>query len=82
MLLLERNRLIFCLSAYSGRQLLLLKPVLLATELGMAGLAIKERWFRDKVAGGDGWSGTAGSFASGAARPRALRRAIASSPST
>jgi GT2 family glycosyltransferase len=51
---LERNRLIFCLSAYSGRQLLLLSPVLLATELGMVGLAVKERWFRDKVAGW-GW---------------------------
>jgi len=51
---LERNRLIFCLSAYSGRQLLLLSPVLLATELGMVGLALKEHWFRDKVAGW-GW---------------------------
>jgi GT2 family glycosyltransferase len=51
---LERNRLIFCLSAYSGRQLLLLSPVLLATELGMVALAVKERWFRDKVAGW-GW---------------------------
>ncbi len=51
---LERNRLIFCLSAYSGRQLLLLSPVLLATELGMIGLALKEHWFRDKVAGW-GW---------------------------
>ena len=51
---LERNRLIFCLSAYSGLQLLLLSPVLLATELGMVALAVKERWFRDKVAGW-GW---------------------------
>jgi len=51
---LERNRLIFCLSAYSGRQLLLLSPILLATELGMVALAVKERWFRDKVAGW-GW---------------------------
>jgi GT2 family glycosyltransferase len=51
---LERNRLIFCLTAYSGRQLLLLSPVLLATELGMVGLSLKERWFRDKVAGW-GW---------------------------
>ncbi len=51
---LERNRLIFCLSAYSGRQLLLLSPVLLATELGMVAIAVKERWFRDKVAGW-GW---------------------------
>ncbi len=34
--------------------MLLLSPVLLATELGMAALAVKERWFRDKVAGW-GW---------------------------
>jgi GT2 family glycosyltransferase len=51
---LERNRLVFCLSAYSGRQLLLLSPVLFATELGMVALAFKERWLRDKVAGW-GW---------------------------
>jgi GT2 family glycosyltransferase len=51
--LLERNRLVFCLTAYSGRLLLLLSPVLLATELGVAGLALKEGWFRDKLAG---WS--------------------------
>jgi GT2 family glycosyltransferase len=48
---LERNRLVFCLTAYSGRQLLLLAPVLLATELGMVGLALKEGWLRDKLAG-------------------------------
>ncbi len=30
------------------------RPVLLATELGMVALAVKERWFRDKVAGW-GW---------------------------
>jgi GT2 family glycosyltransferase len=50
---LERNRLVFLLSAYSGRQLALLAPVLLATEVGMLGLAAKERWLRDKLAG---WS--------------------------
>jgi GT2 family glycosyltransferase len=49
--LLERNRLVFCLTAYSGRLLLLLSPVLLATEVGVAGLALKEGWFRDKLAG-------------------------------
>jgi GT2 family glycosyltransferase len=48
---LERNRLFFLLSAYSGRQLALLSPVLLAAELGMLGVAAKERWLRDKVAG-------------------------------
>jgi GT2 family glycosyltransferase len=48
---LERNRLVFLLSAYSGRQLALLSPILLATELGMLGVAAKERWLRDKVRG-------------------------------
>lgn len=51
---LERNRLVFVLTAYSARQLLLLMPVLLATELGMVALAAKERWLRDKLAGW-GW---------------------------
>jgi GT2 family glycosyltransferase len=51
---LERNRLFFLLSAYSGRQLALLSPVLVAAELGMLGVAAKERWLRDKVAGW-GW---------------------------
>lgn len=51
---LERNRLVFLLSAYSGRQLALLSPLLLATELGMLGVAAKEHWLRDKVAGW-GW---------------------------
>jgi GT2 family glycosyltransferase len=51
---LERNRLVFVLTAYSARQLILLLPVLLATELGMAGLAAKEGWLRDKAAGW-GW---------------------------
>jgi GT2 family glycosyltransferase len=52
--LLERNRLVFCLSAYSARTLLLLAPVLLATELGMLALSLRERWLRDKLAGW-GW---------------------------
>ena len=47
--LLERNRLVFVLSAYSGRLLLLLGPLLFATELGMTALALKEGWLRDKV---------------------------------
>jgi GT2 family glycosyltransferase len=51
---LERNRLVFCLTAYSGRTLLLLAPVLLSTELGMVALALKEGWLRDKLAGW-GW---------------------------
>jgi len=48
---LERNRLVFVLSAYSVRLLVLLGPLLLATELGMVLLALKERWARDKLAG-------------------------------
>jgi GT2 family glycosyltransferase len=52
--LLERNRLVFVLSAYSRRLLLLLAPVLLSTELAMLALAGKEGWTRDKLAGW-GW---------------------------
>ena len=51
---LERNRLVFLLSSYSWRQLLLLSPVLAATELGMVALATKEHWLGDKIAGW-GW---------------------------
>jgi GT2 family glycosyltransferase len=51
---LERNRLVFCSTAYSLRLLLLLLPVLVSTELGMLGLATKEGWLRDKLAGW-GW---------------------------
>jgi GT2 family glycosyltransferase len=52
--LLERNRLVFVLSAYSARLLALLSPVLLANEVAMAALAAKEGWLRDKLAGW-GW---------------------------
>jgi GT2 family glycosyltransferase len=51
---LERNRLFFVLTAYSARLLLLLAPLLAATELGMVAVALKERWLRDKLAGW-GW---------------------------
>ena len=51
---LERNRLVFVLSAYSSRLLLLAGPLLVATEVGMLALALKEGWLRDKVAGW-GW---------------------------
>jgi GT2 family glycosyltransferase len=51
--LLERNRLVFVLSSYSPRLLLLLSPVLLSTEAAMLALALKEGWARDKLAG---WS--------------------------
>jgi GT2 family glycosyltransferase len=52
--LLERNRLVFVLSAYSSRLLLLLAPVLVSTELAMLVLAGKDGWARDKLAGW-GW---------------------------
>jgi GT2 family glycosyltransferase len=48
---LERNRLVFVLSAYSARQLVLLGPLLVVTELGMTAVALKEGWLRDKLAG-------------------------------
>jgi GT2 family glycosyltransferase len=52
--LLERNRLVFVLSSYSPRLLLLLGPVLVSTEAAMLVLALKEGWARDKLAGW-GW---------------------------
>jgi hypothetical protein len=52
--LLERNRLVFVLSAYSGRLLILLAPVLVSTELAMLALALKDGWARVKLAGW-GW---------------------------
>ncbi len=52
--LLERNRLVFVLSSYSPRLLLLLSPVLASTEAAMLLLAVKEGWARDKLAGW-GW---------------------------
>jgi GT2 family glycosyltransferase len=52
--LLERNRLVFVLSSYSPRLLVLLAPVLVSTEAAMLVLAVKEGWARDKLAGW-GW---------------------------
>ena len=52
--LLERNRLVFVLSSYSPRLLVLLAPVLVSTEAAMLVLALKEGWARDKLAGW-GW---------------------------
>jgi GT2 family glycosyltransferase len=48
---LERNRLVFLLTAYAGRTLLLLAPVLLAVEVGITLLAVRQGWLREKVAG-------------------------------
>jgi GT2 family glycosyltransferase len=54
---LERNRLIFVLTAYSARLLLLLLPVLVAVEAGTTLLAVRQGWLRDKVRG---WAWLAG----------------------
>jgi GT2 family glycosyltransferase len=48
---LERNRLVFVLTAYSGRLLVLLAPVLAATEIALALLARREGWWPEKRRG-------------------------------
>jgi GT2 family glycosyltransferase len=48
---LERNRLVFVLTAYSGRLLALLAPVLLAAEVGLSLLALRQGWLREKARG-------------------------------
>jgi GT2 family glycosyltransferase len=52
--LLERNRLVFVLSAFSLRLLLLLSPLLASTELAMLLVAARGGWLRAKLAGW-GW---------------------------
>ena len=52
--LLERNRLVFVLSSFSPRLLFLLGPLLASVEVAMLGLALKEGWAGDKLAGW-GW---------------------------
>lgn len=49
----ERNRNVFVLTAYSARLLVLLTPVLVATELAMWLLAWRHGWLRQKL---QGWS--------------------------
>ena len=48
---LERNRLLFVLTAYSRRLLVLLVPVLLATEAGVLLVALRNGWASEKVRG-------------------------------
>jgi GT2 family glycosyltransferase len=48
---LERNRLIVVCSAYSARLLWLLAPVLLAVEAGIALVAWRQGWLREKARG-------------------------------
>ena len=52
--LLERNRIVFLLSSYSPRLLVLLSPVLISAEAAMLALALKQGWAREKLAGW-GW---------------------------
>jgi GT2 family glycosyltransferase len=49
--LLERNRLLFILTTYSGRLLLLLSPALFGGEVAMLILAAREHWLGGKLAG-------------------------------
>jgi GT2 family glycosyltransferase len=48
---MERNRIAFIGTCFSARTLLLLSPLLLATELAMLVMAARQGWFRDKLAG-------------------------------
>jgi GT2 family glycosyltransferase len=47
--LLERNRLFSLLANYEARTLLLLSPLLIATELGLLGVAAYGRWLPQKL---------------------------------
>ncbi len=47
---LERNRAWTVLTGYSGRTLVLLAPLLLATELAVLARAVRERWLGEKLA--------------------------------
>ena len=49
--LIERNRLVFVLSSYSPRLLAVSAPILLAAEIGMVGIAARQGWLREKLAG-------------------------------
>ena len=69
---LERNRLVFVLTAYSTRLLLLLAPVLVAVEIGVALLALRQGWLREKAGG---WAWLAGHRSWLGARRRQTQRA-------
>ena len=67
---LERNRLVFVLTAYSARLLLLLAPVLVPVELGVALLALRQGWLHEKARG---WAWLAGNASWLAGRRRELQ---------
>jgi GT2 family glycosyltransferase len=71
---LERNRLIFVLTAFSARLLLLLAPVLVSVEAGIVVLAWRQGWLREKARGW-GWLLRHGSWLAAHRREtQALRR--------
>jgi GT2 family glycosyltransferase len=71
---LERNRLIFVVTAFSARLLLLLAPVLVAVEAGIVLLAWRQGWLREKARGW-GWLLRHGSWLTAHRREtQALRR--------
>lgn len=49
--LVERNRLLLVLTLFEARTLVLLAPALLALELAVLALAVRQGWWRHKVAG-------------------------------
>lgn len=49
--LIERNRLMFVLTTWSTRTLLVLAPLLVGLEVAMLGLAARQGWTREKVQG-------------------------------
>jgi GT2 family glycosyltransferase len=69
--LVERNRLLFCLTLYETRTLLLLAPALLCLEVGMLAVAAQGGWLREKLAG---WRWIARNRRWVAARRRRLQR--------
>jgi GT2 family glycosyltransferase len=72
--LLERNRLVFVLSAYSGRMLLTLAPLLLSAELGLVLASLRGGWFRSKLAAWAWCAGHAGWLAQHRRETQRLRR--------
>jgi GT2 family glycosyltransferase len=48
---MERNRIVFLGTCFSARTLFVLAPLLVATELVMLLLSLRQGWFRDKLAG-------------------------------
>jgi GT2 family glycosyltransferase len=48
---LERNRLVFVLSSFSPRLLALLSPLLVAAEVAVSLLALREGWLKEKARG-------------------------------